>query len=67
MNTPQQPRRCVCKHLRSKEMFYSETPLTEDQYHSGVYWCEETMKGLGPDGSFVDSEECTPSRSCFEE
>lgn len=60
-------RQRVCKHLRSKEMFHSETPLAEDAYHSGIYWCEQTSEGLGPDGECADSGECASGRGCFEE
>ena len=59
-------RTCMCKHIRSKEMFYSDTPFVEDQFHSGIYWCDHTDGGLGPDGQCVDSMECTQDRECFE-
>ncbi len=67
MQTTGSPRRCMCKHLRSKEMYHSDTPNVEDQFHSGIFWCDQTAKGLGPDGAFVDSEECTSARGCFQE
>lgn len=68
MEAPQKPARvCMCKHLRSKEMFYSDKPFEMDAYHSGIFWCEKTHDGLGPDGVFADIEECTAARECFEE
>ncbi len=56
----------VCRHVRSKESFYSETPLVEDEFHSGVYWCDLTSDGIGPDGRSADAEECCQGRACFE-
>ncbi len=58
--------RAVCRHVRSKESFHSESPQVEDQFHSGVYWCDLTADSLGPDGKCADSEECMPGRACFE-
>jgi hypothetical protein len=48
-------------------MFYSDKPFEMDAYHSGIFWCEKTHDGLGPDGVFADIEECTVARACFEE
>jgi hypothetical protein len=57
-----------CKHLRSHEMNFEDSPLKpEDEYSSGIYHCEQTHDALGPDGEIVDREECTPDRDCFEE
>lgn len=58
--------RTVCRHVRSKESFHSKSPLVEDQFHSGVYWCDLTADALGPDGQCADAEECTQGRECFE-
>ena len=58
--------RTVCRHVRSKESFHSVSPLVEDQFHSGVYWCDLTADALGPDGRSVDAEECCRGRACFE-
>ena len=67
MSTVQKTGRvALCKHLRSKEMYHSDTPMEEDLYHSGIYWCQHTTTGIGPDGSCVDSEECSAERGCFE-
>ena len=55
-----------CRHLRSKEMYHSEEPHREDLFHSGIFWCDITGDGLGPDRTCADSEECISGRSCFE-
>ena len=65
--TEKQGRIAVCKHLRSKEMYHSDSPGKEDLFHSGIYWCHQTQDGLGPDGICVDSEECSQGRTCFNE
>lgn len=57
----------VCRHIRSQESFYSETPHVEDQFHSGIYWCNQTGDGLGMDGKSSCLEECTPNRACYED
>ena len=57
----------VCRHIRSQESFYSETPLVEDEFHSGIYWCNLTGDGVGVDGRCTAIEECTPDRACYEE
>lgn len=62
----QTSRRAICRHIRSKESFHSATPLKEDLYHSGIYWCDLTGDGRGPDGSCACVEECTADRACFE-
>ena len=61
-----QTRLKICKHIRSKEMFHSDTPLVEDEFHSGIYWCNMTGDGMGPDGACADSEECSLGRECYE-
>lgn len=63
-NIPQFP----CKHLRSHEMNFRDSPLDpEDDDSSGIYQCQKTQDGIGPDGEPVDREECTADRECFEE
>lgn len=59
-------RRSICRHIRSKESFHSDTPLVEDLYHSGIYWCDLTSEGRGPDGACAGCEECIAGRECFE-
>jgi hypothetical protein len=56
-----------CKHLRSKEMYYQDRPLEEDDYSSGVYWCSRTHETFGPDGREVSRPECKAPRACFED
>ncbi len=65
----------VCKHLRSKEMFYeSETGgagLTrcageDEDLASGLFWCMHSQTCLGPDGGAAGDEECFPGRLCYE-
>lgn len=56
----------VCRHIRSQESFYSETPLVEDEFHSGIYWCNQTGDGIGVDGRCAAAEECSPDRECYE-
>ncbi len=62
---PSQKRR-VCRHIRSQESFYSDTPMVEDQFHSGIYWCNQTGDGMGSDGRCACPEECVPGRACYE-
>ncbi len=59
-------RRVTCKHIRSKESFHSDTPLVEDEFHSGIFWCDLTSDGTGPDGSCAHAEECSSGRECYE-
>ncbi|PCJ67106.1 MAG: hypothetical protein COA73_00365 [Candidatus Hydrogenedentota bacterium] len=56
----------LCKHIRSKESFHSDQPMVDDLYHSGIFWCNQTGDGIGPDGSCADNEECSSTRECFE-
>ena len=56
----------VCKHIRSQESFYSNTPLVEDEFHSGIYWCNQTGDGIGVDGCCAGTEECGPDRECYD-
>ena len=60
-------RQLFCRHLRSKEMYHSDAPHVEDQFHSGIYWCNHTSDGLGPNGDGVDREDCCAGRDCYEE
>jgi len=68
MSAPQKTtRQCYCQHLRSKEMFHSDKPFEMDAFHSGIFWCDKTQDGIGPDGVYADNEECNAARDCFEE
>ncbi len=60
--------RAVCRHMRSKEMFY-EFEGQPDPIHasgSGIYWCVYTQNCLGPDGKVAEPNACQPGRHCFE-
>jgi hypothetical protein len=54
-----------CRHIRSQESFFSNSPHLEDEFHSGVYWCNLTAGPKGPDGACADREECSSARACF--
>ncbi len=56
-----------CRHLCSKEMFYDYGVPLEERGGSGVFWCSHTHNCLGPDGTMVAREECSPERSCYEQ
>jgi hypothetical protein len=58
-------RHCTC--LRSKEMYYDNGIPLEDRGSSGVFWCSQTFKPLGPDGADVGMQECSPVRSCYQQ
>lgn len=52
-----------CTHLRHKGMYVmSLADPCEAEFcgrdHATVYWCTQTMKGLGPDGQPVHADRC---------
>jgi hypothetical protein len=55
-----------CRYLVSKEMFYDNGIPLEDRSGSGIFWCSQTHKCLGPDGTVVSTEDCGPARACYE-
>jgi hypothetical protein len=57
--------RAPCRHLRSKEMFHSATGAPDDEFSSGVYWCQKTCEAFGPDGELADKTRCCNGRSCY--
>ncbi len=57
----------TCRNLRSKEMFYDNGIPLEDRGSSGIFWCSQTQKCLGPDNTSVSSEDCTAERPCYEQ
>ncbi len=62
------PHTPFCGDLRSKKYFMLDTIPTEpEQYYdpSGHCWCFHTQQVLGPDGSHVAPEDCTPGRRCY--
>jgi len=52
-----------CRHLRSKEMYYSAAD--DDEFASGAYWCGKSHESFGPDGQPADKKECCEGRSCY--
>jgi hypothetical protein len=56
-----------CRHLRSKEMYYQPLGQQEDEFSSGLYWCNKTHESFGPDGESVTKKQCCAGRSCFGE
>jgi hypothetical protein len=67
--TPPGPR---CQFLRSKGM-YVYTDETDDDleadadYDNTIFWCQMTMKDIGPDDDLVGRHECRNTlRSCYE-
>jgi hypothetical protein len=47
-------------------MFYDNGIPLEERSGSGIFWCSQTHKCLGPDNTSVSAEECLPTRSCYE-
>jgi hypothetical protein len=54
-----------CRHLRSKEMYYQPLGQEDDQFSSGLFWCNRTHESIGPDGENVSKGQCCVGRSCF--
>jgi hypothetical protein len=54
-----------CRHLRSKEMYYQPLSQQDDEFSSGLYWCNKTQESFGPDGDCVSKEKCCAARACF--
>ncbi|MGC4076077.1 MAG: hypothetical protein QM702_03405 [Rubrivivax sp.] len=57
-----------CGELRSKRFLMLDTiPTRAEQYldPSLHCWCYHTQQTIGPDGGFVEPEECVPGRSCY--
>ena len=52
-----------CRNIRSKEMFYQAAD--DDEFASGIYWCNKTHEDFGPDGEPVSKKRCCETRSCF--
>ena len=52
-----------CAHLRHKGMYVLSTPDPGEQQHAGTwdataYWCTQTQKAMGPDGSPANAACC---------
>lgn len=68
ITSPSVVSRAVCRHIRSKEMFYEfeGQPDPIQASGSGIYWCIHTQNCLGPDGKVAEPKSCQPGRDCFE-
>lgn len=59
-----------CRHLRSKGMYvYTDDPsaVEPSDYDNTIFWCQKTLKDIGPDGGFVGREDCRDAaRHCYE-
>ena len=59
-----------CRHIRSKGMYvYTDVAEFEahPDYDSTIFWCQKTLKDIGPDQGFVGREDCCEtSRRCYE-
>ena len=58
-----------CAHLRSKGMYVTGCvdPADDVEGHSDGYcWCNQTQHVYGPDDQFVDRQQCTSSRPCYQ-
>ena len=58
-----------CLNIRHKGMFVTSGPDPDeftfyDKYDSTAYWCAETQRGFGPDGSPVRPDCCSGERDC---
>ncbi|WP_165075330.1 hypothetical protein [Paludisphaera rhizosphaerae] len=60
----------LCRHIRSKGMYvYTDVPEHEGHadYDNTIFWCQKTLKDIGPDQGFVGREDCcATSRRCYE-
>jgi hypothetical protein len=59
-----------CRHLRFKGMYvYTDGSSSEEtpDYDNTIFWCQKTLKDMGPDDGFVGREDCRNSaRGCYE-
>ena len=59
-----------CRHLRSKGMYvYTDDTSTDESLDcdNTIFWCQKTLKDIGPDDGFVGREDCCDSaRGCYE-
>ncbi len=65
------PAHRLCRHLRTKKMFYvaEMSQVTKDLLTSNTYqpfWCQQTMTDTGPDDGYVEHPRCRPGRDCYE-
>ena len=55
--------------LRSKGMYVYTDVVPEDHYDydNTIFWCQKTLKDIGPDQGLVAREDCCDtSRPCYE-
>ena len=52
-----------CRQLRSKEMYYHGAE--DDEFASGIHWCQQTNEAFGPDGEPCSKAKCCEGRACF--
>ena len=52
-----------CRYLRNKEMYYGQQD--DDEFASGLCWCDKTQEAVGPDGAPAAKLECCAGRSCY--
>jgi len=52
-----------CRYLRNKEMYYGQQD--DDEFASGLCWCDKTQESFGPDGAAATKLECCAGRSCY--
>ena len=52
-----------CRYLRCTEMYYEGSQ--EDEFASGIYWCNRTNESFGPDAEPCDKKRCCANRTCF--
>jgi len=55
--------RAPCRYLRNKEMYYGQQD--DDEFASGLCWCDKTQESFGPDGAAAAKLECCAGRSCY--
>lgn len=58
-----------CKHLRTKASYVPAMRDVKPGMPSSLYahyWCNCTMKPVGPDDDFVCVEDCILGRTCYE-
>jgi len=52
-----------CRHLRNKEMYYQAPD--DDEFASGIFWCNQTQEAFGPDGEPCGKKQCCANRTCY--
>ena len=59
-----------CRQLRFKGMYvYTDDSASEEplDYDNTIFWCQKTLKDIGPDDGFVGREDCRETaRRCYE-